>query len=69
MKVKDMMTLLGETMTELHVTPYKSEDFEGVLKKAEYEAKIAKQYINAADVTIRADKMMGITNNVEAMMK
>lgn len=62
------MALLGETMAELHTTSYKSDDFEGVLKKAEYEAKLAKQFINAADVTLRTDKMAGRHDRIDKVV-
>lgn len=68
MKVHDIMTLLGETMAELHATPYKDEAFEGVLKRAEYEAKLAKQFINGADITLRTDKMAGRTDRIDAII-
>lgn len=69
MKMRDMMDILGETMIELHATPYKSDDFDGILKKAEFETKIAKQFINGADITLRADKMRGRTENIDRIME
>lgn len=68
MKVKDIMDILGETMAELHATPYKSDDYDKMLKKAEYEAKIAKQFINGADITLRTDKMAGRTDRIDAIV-
>ncbi len=68
MKLKDLMDILGETLAELHATPYKSEDFEGVLKKAEYESKIAKQFINGADITVRIDKMSNRTDRSDGLL-
>lgn len=68
MKVIDLMTILGETIAELHSTPYGDKSFEQVLKKAEYEAKIAKQVINAADITLRTDKMAGRTDRIDSVV-
>lgn len=68
MRVKDLMDVLGETIAELHATPYRSDDYDKVLKKAEYEAKIAKQFINGADITLRADKMAGRTDRIDAVL-
>ena len=68
MKVHDVMTLLGETIAELHSTSYKDDAFEGALKRAEYEAKLAKQIINGADITLRADKMAGRTDRIDAVL-
>lgn len=68
MKVHDIMTILGETIAELHSTPYKDEAFEGAIKRAEYEAKLAKQFINGADITLRADKMAGRTDRIDGVI-
>lgn len=68
MKVKDMMELIGETIAELHAQPYGSKEFEGAIKKAEHEAKLAKQFFNGADVTLRADKMAGRTDRIDAIL-
>lgn len=68
MTVKTMMEILGETIAEIHATHYKDEAFEGVLKKAEYEAKLAKQFINGADITLRADKMAGRTDRIDKII-
>lgn len=68
MKIHDLMTLLGETIAELHSQSYKSAEFESAIKKAEYEAKVAKQMINAADITLRADKMAGRTDRIDEII-
>lgn len=68
MKVHDLMTILGETIAELHATPYKDAAFEGAIKRAEYEAKVAKQFINGADITLRADKMAGRTDRIDEVI-
>lgn len=68
MKVKDLMTLLGESIAELHCTSYKDEAFDGALKRAEYEAKLAKQFINGADITLRTDKMAGRTDRIDEII-
>lgn len=66
--ITDLIALMGETFAELHSTLYKSEDFEGVLKKAEYEAKLAKQIINAADIVTRSDKMSGRHDRIDRLV-
>lgn len=68
MKVKDMMDLIGETIAELHSRPYNTKEFEGAIKRAEYEAKLAKQFFNGADITLRADKMMGRTDRTNEII-
>lgn len=68
MKVKDIMDLIGETISELHAQPYGSLEFEGALKRAEYEAKLAKQFINGADITLRADKMSGRNDRIDELV-
>lgn len=68
MKVHDIMTLLGETIADLHATPYTDKAFDSILKRAEYEAKLAKQFINGADITLRTDKMAGRTDRIDAII-
>lgn len=62
------MEILGDSITDLHSIPYKSEDFEGAIKRAEFEAKLAKQFINGADITLRADKMAGRTDRIDEII-
>lgn len=68
MTLKTIMDILGETLAELHATPHTSDSFEGVVKKAEFESKIAKQFINGADITVRIDKMSGRTDRSDKLL-
>ncbi len=65
MKMIDVFDLLGETMAEVHVAPKGSDMFDHVIVKAEYEAKLAKQMINAADIILRTDKMTGRNDRID----
>ena len=68
MKMTDLFDILGETITELHVAPKESSDFDHAIKKAEYEAKVAKQMSNAADIILRTDKMTGRTDRINKII-
>lgn len=69
MKLKTIFDLLGESMAEVHSTPYADRHFESVLKRAECEAKIAKQMINTADVFLRADKMISRSDRIDDILE
>ena len=66
--IVDLINLMGETFAEVHSTVHESEDFDGILKKAEYEAKLAKQIINAADIVIRSGKMSGRHDTIDKLV-
>lgn len=66
--ITDLIALMGETFAEVHSASRKSEDFESILKKAEYEAKLAKQIINGADIIIRTDKMSGRHDRIDRLV-
>lgn len=68
MNVKRILDLIGESIEDLHTQKYGTDNFEGAIKRAEYEAKLAKQFINGADVTLRADKMSGRTDRIDALI-
>jgi len=68
MTLKTMFDLLGETMSELHTTVYDDKNYEAILKKAEYESKVAKQMVNIADITLRTDKMSGKTDRIDKVV-
>lgn len=68
MNVKRILDLIGESIEDLHTQKCGTDDFEGAIKRAEYEAKLAKQFINGADVTLRADKMSGRTDRIDALI-
>lgn len=68
MKVTDVFDLLGETMAELHASPKNSDLFDHAILKAEYEAKIAKQMINAADIILRTDKMTSRNDRIDKVV-
>ena len=68
MTLTDIFDILGETIVELHTTTYRDKDYEAVLKKAEYESKVAKQMVNIADITLRTDKMSGKTKRIDKVV-
>lgn len=65
MTIKDLNVILGETLAELHSVNGKTKDFDIAIKRAEMEAKVAKQMINAADITLRTDKMAGRHDRID----
>ncbi len=68
MTLKTIFDLLGETIAELHATAYNDKNYDAVLKKAEYESKVAKQMVNIADITLRTDKMSGKTKRIDKVV-
>lgn len=64
MKMTDLFDILGETIVALHTAPKDSSDFDHAIKKAEYEAKVAKQMVNTADIILRTDKMTGRNDRI-----
>lgn len=65
MKMIDVFDLLGETMAEVHAAPANTDMFDHAILKAEYEAKLAKQMVNAADIILRTDKMTGRNDRID----
>jgi hypothetical protein len=71
---EDCMTLvrlhdiLGETIESIHNTNENSKAFELATKKAEYEAKIAKQIINNADIILRTDKLSNRCDRIDTVV-
>ena len=68
MTIMRLNDVLGETLENLHSAEGSTDAFETSLKKAEFEAKIAKQIINGADVTLRADKLVGRTDRIDKVV-
>ncbi len=68
MTIKDLNVILGETLAELHTSTAGTKEFEAAVTRAEYETKIAKQMINAADVTLRTDKLTNRNDRIDAMV-
>jgi len=68
MTLTTIFDILGETIVELHTTAYGDKDYEAILKKAEYESKVAKQMVNIADITLRTDKMSGKTKRIDKVV-
>lgn len=65
MKVMDLYELLGETFADLHTADATSEDFKRIIRKADAEAKLAKQMIGVVNAISVADKMTGDNSRTE----
>ena len=63
-----MQDILFETLNEVHNAEGGTKAFHYTMEKAEYEAKIAKQLINNADVILRADKLVGKGERIDSMV-
>ena len=68
MKMMDMFDILGETLQDLHVEAADTPAFKHAVQKAEFEAKLAKQLVNAADVVLRTDKMTGRNDRIDKVV-
>ena len=68
MTVMELMKVMGETIDELHDTELGSEEFGGVLRRAESEARVAKQFIRGADLIYKSDKMKGQSARIDAVI-
>ena len=60
--------ILGETIENLHKTKEDGKAFELATRKAEYEAKIAKQIINNADIILRTDKLSNRSDRIDVVV-
>lgn len=67
MTILELQNILGETINEIR-SAQDEEESRKVRLKAEFIAKIAKQMVNAADVVLRTDKMVGTTNRIDAIV-
>lgn len=63
-----LQDILFETLNEVHKAEGGTKAFGYTMEKAEYEAKIAKQLINNADVILRADKLVGKGERIDGMV-
>ena len=68
MKMMDMFDILGETLIDLHAEASDTAAFKHAVQKAEFEAKLAKQLVNAADVVLRTDKMTGRNDRIDKVV-
>ena len=68
MKMMDLFDILGETIQDLHVEVADTANFQHAILKAEYEAKLAKQLVNAADVILRTDKMTSRHDRIDKVV-
>lgn len=68
MNLIELQNLLGETLKEVHSAEGGTKAFQYTMEKAEYEAKIAKQLINNADVVLRSDKLTGRNDRIDILV-
>lgn len=68
MTLMELQNILGETLKEIHDAKGGSRDATHAFEKAEYEAKIAKQLINNADVILRTDKLCNKNNRIDEIV-
>lgn len=64
----DLNEKLFETLDAVHSAVGGTQAFHYTMEKAEYEAKIAKQIINSADVMLRADKLVGDSKRINELV-
>lgn len=65
MNLIELQDILGETLKEVHTVQGGTRMFDQAMERAEYEAKIAKQLINNADVILRTDKLTGRNDRID----
>lgn len=63
-----LQNVLFETLNEVHDAVGGTKAFNYTMEKAEFEAKIAKQIINNADIILRADKLTGKTERIDSIV-
>lgn len=68
MTILRLTDILGESIEALHKFQEGGEGFELAIKKAEHEAKLAKQIINGADITLRADKLSQRNDRIDKVV-
>ena len=68
MTLLELQKLLGETITQIHNSDESTKGFKLITEKAEFEAKIAKQIINASDVILRTDKMCNRNDRINQII-
>lgn len=68
MTLLELQELLGETIKEIHKSDESTKGFKLLTEKAEFEAKIAKQIINSADVVLRTDKMCNRNDRINQII-
>lgn len=63
-----LQEVLFEILEEVHSAHGGTAAFEYTMRKAEHEAKIAKQIINSADVILRGDKLCGKSDRIDEVI-
>lgn len=68
MTLMELQNILGETLKEIHESEGGTRQAHHSFEKAEYEAKIAKQLINNADVILRTDKLCNKNDRIDEVV-
>lgn len=68
MTIMELTKKLGETIENLHDSTRGSEELATALQKASGEAQAAKQYLKAADIVLRADRMSGRNDRIDRIV-
>lgn len=64
----DLMDKIATAIEAIEDTDVRSTQRAKNLENAEYIAKLAKQWINGADIAIRIDKMCGSTEHIKKII-
>lgn len=68
MTIMELTKTLGETIEKLHDSARGSEELATTLQKASGESQAAKQYLKAADLVLRADRMSGRNDRIDRLI-
>jgi hypothetical protein len=68
MTVIELTEKLGETISVIHEAEPGSAELATALRKASGEAALAKQYIKAADIILRADRNSGRNDRIDEIV-
>ncbi len=68
MTIMELTKVLGETIENLHNSTRGSEVLATELQKVHGEALAAKQYLKAADIVLRADRMSGRNDRIDKLV-
>lgn len=68
MTVIEMNEVLGKVLNDIQNKDLTPHEREVVFQRAEYTAKIAKQVINGADVTLRTDKLCNRHDRIDKLV-
>lgn len=68
MTIMELTKKLGETIEKIHDSARGSEELATTLQKASGEAQVAKQYLKAADIVLRADRNSGRNDRIDRIV-